>query len=411
MRYLYGDSAPFPLQYNFLATLEAFITSGARAAPRDAEARAMQASTAEGVVARSKSTSSVETFHNAIIHAVRGSSANMSDPQVLDYARQVMEDATRIVEEVKRASQAASDREQATVRIEIDRRKADIRKALEQFLTTGRIPVLESRVSMSLVDGENELSAVFTHPEGIGTSFTLATASLADWHAPRKVGEFAAGLDLMVGKRKSIFKRGTQPDTVRLDEYIVTGFDLSDDTAEIRVRRKLTDPLDTYVFQLQRTDEELLAVVDSPGEPSTGSAEAATMLDAGDRAHLERLWQMLRAGVADALGHKARLIAVELDGKDLFEHAGPIPLIERVVKLIAPTVIEVAKRSPNPQELSLKMEHDGGRREEIYVKKADLSSKLEALGDKERLLFAPLALERDRAPTSLPLPVSSERPA
>jgi hypothetical protein len=222
------------------------------------------------------------------------------------------------------------------------------------------------------------------------------------------VGEFASGLDLMVGKKKSLFKRTTQPEAVHLDEYIVSGFDLSDDTAEIKLRRKVTDPVESFVFQLQRTDEELLAVVDHPGDSEEGSG----ILDPADRAHLERLWQLLRAGVADALGHKERLVSAELDGKDLFDQAGPVPLIERVVKMIAPTVLEVSRRSPNPQELSLKVENDGGRREEIYLKKEELLSKLEPLGERERQLFAPLALTRERSPGSLvPSSVApSERP-
>jgi hypothetical protein len=409
MRYLYGDSAAFPLQYNFLATLEVFVAQAARAAGLDAEVRAVQEATAEAGVARAKSVNALEIFHNAIVHAVRGSSTNLTDPQVLDYARQVVEDASRIVDEVKRGSVAVSEREQAAARIEIDRKKIEVRKAVEAFLTAGRIPILESRVSMRLVDGANELSAVFTHPEGITTSFTLSTAGLPQWAAPRKVGEFASGLDLMVGKKKSLFKRTTQPEAVHLDEYIVSGFDLSDDTAEIKLRRKVTDPAESFVFQLQRTDEELLAVVDHPGD-NDGDAPGA--LDPADRAHLERLWQLLRAGVADALGHKERLVSAELDGKDLFDQAGPVSLIERVVKMIAPTVLEVSRRSPNPQELSLKVENDGGRREEIYLKKEELLSKLEPLGERERLLFAPLALTRERSPASLvPPPVApSERP-
>jgi hypothetical protein len=366
MRYLYGDSAAFPLQYNFLATLEVFVAQAARAAGLDAEVRAVQDATAEAGVARAKSVNALEIFHNAI------------------------------------------EREQAAARMEIDRKKVEVRKAVEVFLTAGRIPILESRVSLRLNDAVNELAAVFTHPEGIVTSFTLSTVTLPQWAAPRKVSEFSTGLDLMVGKKKSIFKRTTQPEAIRLDEYIVAGFDLSDDTAEIRVRRKLTDPNDSFVFQLQRTDEELLAVVDHPGD---AEGEAPGVLDTADRAHLERLWQLLRAGVADALGHKERLVSAELDGKDLFDQAGPIPLIERIVKMIAPTVVEVSKRSPNPQELSLKVENDGGRREEIYLKKEELLSKLEPLAERERQLFAPLALTREKVSPSLVPPMApSERP-
>ena len=37
MRYLYGDSTPFPLGYNFLSTLEAFMTASTRIVQLDLE--------------------------------------------------------------------------------------------------------------------------------------------------------------------------------------------------------------------------------------------------------------------------------------------------------------------------------------------------------------------------------------
>ena len=59
---------------------------------------------------------------------------------------------------------------------------------------------------------------------------------------------------------------------------------------------------------------------------------------------------------------------------------------------LAPTVVEISKRSPNPQELSLKHEDDSGRREEIYLRKQDLLSKLEPLDRESRAVFGPFAL-------------------
>ncbi len=391
MRYLYGDSAPFPLQYNFLATLEAFVGSAARAVQLDAELRKLSEAAAQAAAVRSHAAATLEGFHQTIMHALSESGMRSTEPQVLDYVRQVAEHAGRIVEEAKRSAQAAAERDQANARVEVDKHKGEIRKSLEQFLTVARVPVLESRVGMGLVDGRNQLSAVFTHPEGIVTSFTLASPPA--WSQPRKVGDFAQGLNLMIGVKKSLFKRTVQPESVHLDEYVVTGFDLSDDTAEIRLRRRLAEPHDTFIFRLRRVDADLHCDVQRPGEVES---EAGVTIDSADRAQLERLWQLLRAGVADALGSKERLVGVTVDGADLFEQNRTVAFVERIIKMIGPTVVEISRRSPNPHELSLKTENDGGRREEIYLKKEDLASKIEALREKERALFAPLSLGREK---------------
>jgi hypothetical protein len=102
--------------------------------------------------------------------------------------------------------------------------------------------------------------------------------------------------------------------------------------------------------------------------------------------------------VNDVLPHRERLTRVELAGEDLFEQGAFIPFFQRIVKLFAPIVGEIAKRSPNPAELSLKQENDAGRREEVYVKKQDLMGKLAALDEQGRAVFAPLWLPRDEQP-------------
>ncbi|WP_205633644.1 hypothetical protein [Labilithrix luteola] len=67
--------------------------------------------------------------------------------------------------------------------------------------------------------------------------------------------------------------------------------------------------------------------------------------------------------------------------------------VVRLVTMFAPTVREIAKRSPNEFELSLKMENDGGRREELYLRKDQLTSKLQPLSSAGRQVFAPLGLD------------------
>jgi hypothetical protein len=394
MRYLYGDSAPFPLQYNFLQTLESFVAAAARAARLDAEARVMQEQAADAAVVRARSVVAVETYHHQLVRHIQESVGQTTEPQVIEYARQAIDSGARFVDEAKRFCVATAEREQAGARMEVDRRRGEIREAVQGFLLVGRLAILESRVTMSLVDGKNEISTVFTHPDGIVTSFKLNVASSPTWQLPRKVSDFATGLDLMIGIRKSLFKRTLATEAVHLDDFVLSGFDLSDDAAELRLRKKLTEPRDTFLFKLRRADAEILAEVQRLGDVETESGPPA--IDAGDRQQLERLWQLIRAGAADVLPHKERLVSVTLDGQDLFENGLVLPFIERLLKLLGPTVNEIARRSPNASELSLKVENDGGKREEIYVKKEDLALQLDPLGMREKALFAPLGLLRDQ---------------
>jgi hypothetical protein len=394
MRYLYGDSAPFPLQYNFLQTLESFVAAAARSARLDAEARALTEHAAESAVTRAKSVVAVENYHAQIVRHIQDSVTNATEPQVIEYARQAIDQGTRFVDDAKRGCVAASEREQASARVEVERRRGEIREAVQGFLLVGRLAILESRVTMNLLEGRNDISTVFTHPDGIVTAFTLNVGSSPAWQVPRKVSEFATGVDLMIGIKKSLFKRTVAPEAVHLDDHILSGFDISDDTAEIRLRKKLTDPRDAFVFKLRRADTEILAEVVRTADVESDAGPPA--IDSGDRQQLERLWQLIRAGVADVLPHKERLISVSLDGQDLFENGLAIPFIERLLQLLTPTVNEIARRSPNASELSLKIENDSGKREEIYVRKEDLAAQIDPLGPKEKALFQPLGLLREQ---------------
>jgi len=191
----------------------------------------------------------------------------------------------------------------------------------------------------------------------------------------------------MVGVRKSLFRRSSQPELVQVDDYVVSSFDLTDSTAEIRLRRKAHER-DALVFSMRRDGSELAAEVSHPSEE--GPEALPTLVDAGDKMHLSRLWQSLRAAVDPMLDQPEKLLSLRLEGEDVFEHDLSIIFVERVVRFLGPMVSEIARRSPNPLEFSLKVENDAGRREEIYVKKEDLIAHLSGMGERELSVFAPL---------------------
>jgi hypothetical protein len=168
------------------------------------------------------------------------------------------------------------------------------------------------------------------------------------------------------------------------------GFELRDDRAEIRLRRRPEQP-DSIVFSLQRLEARLTAEVHYPDDAEAESGLPA-VLDGTSAAEVERLWQLLRGACGPVLTRKKRLVRLTLAGEDVFEANLGTQVVGLVVGVIAPVVAEIARRSPNAHELSLKMENDAGRREEIYLRKAQLISSLASVAPKARRVFDPLGL-------------------
>lgn len=394
MRFLYGDSAPFPLGYNFLATLEVFMTSATRIVQLESEARELTRQSDEVANGRMKGLEALDQFHTVVMRAVRDTAQKVQHAHALEYAQKVADFASHYVDEHRRATMGASEREAAQCRSDNDRRIAEQRAQLESFLKQAKLPILATKVSMRLVtegkDSRHQMSAVFDNPDGIQTAFTLGTSKVGAWALPRKVSELAQGVDLLVGVDKSWLRGTVTPKQVNVDDWIITQFDLADDSFALMLRRKLTEK-ETLSFQLRRTEAGLSGMVEHPGHPN---AEALNgQLGGADLAALERVWQAVRLASREVLEHKEQLLTVSLDGTPVFEGGLVIPFVVRLVTMFAPTVREIAKRSPNEFELSLKQENEGGRREEVYLRKDQLVSQLHPLSSIGREVFAPLGLD------------------
>jgi hypothetical protein len=390
MRYLYGDSVPFPPQYDFLAALEVFCAQAARVVRVDAEARAIRKAAEDSAMARGRAVGELEAFHREAVGALRDGARDSAQPLVRDYVRQVHELAQQIVDEAARMAIQTSDRDAQTTRGECDRRRAEVRDALEKLLVAVRLPVQEMQVRMSLDQGQNDFSAIFSYEGGLVAGFTLAGGEVEDWRYPRHVRDFAQQMMLPVGVKRSLFKRSVAPETITLDELTIGGFELRDDRAELRLRRRAEMP-DSLVFNLKRTEDRLSAEVHHPDDAEAESGLPA-VLDQTSAAEVERLWQLVRSACGPVVARKKHLVRLSLGGTDVFEHDLGKRVVSLVVAAIAPIVGEVARRSPNAHELSLKVENDSGRREEIYLRKAQLVSSLSSVAPKERGVFDPLGL-------------------
>ncbi len=397
MRYLYGDSVPFPPQYDMLAALRVFVEQAATAARADAEGRIAMDAAQKDELTRMRATESLESAHAAVAYAITGATTG-GQVQIADYARRVTEFAAAIVGAAHQDAANEAHHAKESAKHTVDQAKLLARQCLETILISLRLPVSESRTLMDLEGGKNEFQTAQVHPEGIAASFALSVDALEEWQKPRRISDFAQGVTLPVGVKRSLFKRTVSYEPITLDDFYIGGFDLDEDTAELRLRRK-PDQKDALVFKLRHTDAGMVAEVLHPGE--SGAESLDPVLDPTATVELERFVTQLRSACGRVVSHKGRLLDVTLNGRGVLEEGLVRELLSLMVKIVSPMIAQISRRSGSPVELTLKTEDDEGRRQEVYVKKSELYAKLDPVPDS---LFDPLRSALEARPETPPPP-------
>ena len=410
MKYLFGDSTPFPLAYDFLATLGGFMSAATTVVRLAGESTRQAAHNASQAEARLQGIAAVQSLNRAIVAGIEQAltpplaedlgvpSPTEPHPAAVDHGKRVKEDAARLLEERRRAHKDATEREAGQLRTEHESRQVETRAALEQFFRAAKLPVLSSRVTAKLLEGahpKNELCVVFRNQGDVVTSFVLGAGPQPAWNGPRKVSDFVPTFDLLVGTKKAFFGGLVTPIIVHLADWTLGHADVHDAGIEIGLRKK-PDQRDAYVFKLTKGDQGWRGVVDRVEDPHGAALPADLASD--DLEKVLELARLVRTSIGELVDQRESLLRLELDGRDVFANALSPQLVMRLVKVFAPLVDTIIARSPSPQELSLKKEHEDGRREELYLRREELLKQLKPLNAEGRGVFAPLGLD-DWVPT------------
>jgi hypothetical protein len=209
------------------------------------------------------------------------------------------------------------------------------------------------------------------------------------------VSDFVPVMDLVVGTKKTFFGGQVSAVVMHVADWIVGHADVHDGGVEIGLRRKV-DLHDGLIFKLAKTEQGWRGVVERPDDPN--AATLPPELTGEDVDKLLELARLVRDAVAGLVDHRESMLRLELDARDVFANGLALQLVTRLVKVFAPLVDTIIARSPSPQELSLKKEHEDGRREEVYLRREELLKKLQPLHADGRGVFAPLGLD-DWVPT------------
>lgn len=387
MRYLYANSEPFPLDYDFLDTLRRFLAAAARVVALDGELTALE----RDVESRNRDAVEVlEAFSRYVDTIERASSAALQHlghaPAVRDYAGKLIAHTRRSADQAKVEVQARTERHNRGDFDAIDALRKAIRDAVFEFLLTARLDLAIASARFRLVDKEYRIEVTCHLADDIDVVYGVPADRVPDWLSPRKVSSFAGEVEIQIGMKKKFLRKDLTREIVRITDHTVMGAVVREERAEMQLSRKADLSRDSLALCVWRDQEGTHAEIRRPSREGDEPFPAVT----DDLDKLDELWSAMRAAAEETLAQKKEVRAVRIDGDDAFQGHRVLDLIDRLVVRFAPIVAQIAARSPSPDELSLKTEDADGRREEIYLRKGDMAETLSVLDGPDLDRFARL---------------------
>jgi hypothetical protein len=286
----------------------------------------------------------------------------------------------------------ALDQEIATLdaqtKSDVARLHAETKDAIAQMLLVGT-PVAATRYRVRLTDGRYRWWATCKLGGRMEVTYVLSTEPATKWNEPRKVSSLVGDLEVQVGLKKGWLSRELVPLQQSLADLVIGAAVIEEGRAEIHLRKKADASASSVVLQLSRNGTVVNADIERPADTGESAPSHAAYEDI---AKLEAFWHALALAGETLLPKREAVEDATLDGRDVLEGAHTLELVDFFVQAFAPTVTEISRRSPSPRELSMKLEHDDGRREEIYLQKSQLAAHLATLDESMQKKLAPLEI-------------------
>ncbi|MCB9636278.1 MAG: hypothetical protein H6721_29555 [Sandaracinus sp.] len=385
MRFLYGDSEPFPLAFDFLDALRLLLRHGSEAARAlhraDAESAAMRArvvETKEALTHLVRFTGEVEASIETVALTAEHPEAQALGESLLAFTRRSVQERAEVLKaELKRANAASADH--AATAMEL------AREELRTFLLHHELGARLEHLKLVLRDGRYVVS--LRHRLGdLSVGFDVAPKGLPAWQEPRRLGSIAEDLNqLQVGMKKKLFRRDLTREMMRVADHYVLSATVETRRATVEIAKKLDGSKPPLLLELELEEDGIYAHIERT------SSEGASLFPAvpSDVEKLGGLFAVLQRVARDAHAQRIGVCCADLGDVDLISE-DPGALLEYLVARWAPDVVEIARRSPTPRELSLKVEHEDGRREERYLDRQLVDALLDDLPPPARARLVPL---------------------
>lgn len=393
MLYLYGDLTEARCQEDTLKLLQRVVDMSVEVLKLQHEAEtAMKAAHREKEI-MVLAVGDIDTFHDTIQKAVESGVAGRPQAETVSAMG-------RSVAELL-AQQAKDSKAQIAARVEEHLNQA---KAKNDQVATQAFGVMKGFFMQSglasagstfycNLDGLDYLSrSEIIDAAGICCSYSLDAAGSGFFSSVKRFGDMVPGKrEIPVDTKKGWLKKDPVPVTLRIDDANLTQVtDTANDLefrlaprpgsgiSEIVVRSAKALPGSMEVYKVDETKRTVLVPTDLF---TSEHAEMLSQFSEGLSGHINSL-----------LGLRKGLLNVTIDGKDVAQERLFIDVVRRLIAYLAPIIREIEAHSGNPDELSLKIEHEEGRREEFFLRKKNLTQRIAQLPGLLQALFEPLGL-------------------
>jgi hypothetical protein len=403
MGHVYGDSTPFPYDVNFIELIRHAVDCGVTLmAGQHAIASAVDRSGNFDNV-RKQERARLDAMSDATKLTMTAFMSSSSERMVRTASR-ILEAARGVIESEMISLERQADGEIVNTRNVLGRAREQAYKAVEAFILRHDLP--NTSVGIRLLAGEERYSgqALVASPFGVEAVFALDIPQAHEWGRLRRVVEVSAGTEVHLPQESGWISKRVAVAPVKLDKLVITEVALASDRSLITLRKGARSGSG---FQLEVTqDDRPKATLRRLGEQGEPTPDPVIALEGEDAMHALRLWTRVIESTHDLATRRSQMTSASFDGKPLKDTEEPGAIVTKLINVMAPVVQEIARRSGAPGELVLRRDTGEGRREEIYITKAELHEKVMTLPSTLRPVFDPFELSE--GPRSPRAPAPSE---
>ena len=385
MSYLYGDSTPSQLELNYIEFLRDAMDLMVAVLRADYQSRTTEES---GTATRANAEKELERLHDfssALNAMLDGASAGL-DPSspTGQCASAVRNTAAETIRNAANQIKSSVQSQLSQLESQMKRDRAGCNSANEAFLLHHDLPGTVHRLELRS-DGDLYRARLSgSSKEALSWVLDLEIPGDNLFASPVRLDRVTDHIEVSLPESSGWVRKTTKLRPQKLTNKYIVGLIHTANESTLKLRASLNDPIG-YDIVINRGQ---VRVIRQGGDIANEVFEP-TIEDAGN---LMRLYNDVFAAASEISKKRVRLVDVRIDGKSLQDHDNPAVLVQRMVGRMAPTVSEIARRSQSPSELVLKRVLADHRREEIFVSKAELMRKLDAIPLSLRGIFAPLGL-------------------
>lgn len=402
MRFLYGDLSEFPQQENVLETFQRFFDMAVEVLRLDHEVGIRLSAIDEDRAWVGEVLEEVGAFAQKVEEAIRAASADRpADDVVAVVAEGLIANQAQFIDEARRRVVARVEARIRDTQIEIGKLRKDIFGWLKAFFAQSGLPLSRHALAVELEEGGYTARAEVVDLVGFECRYRQNTAASSFFSAPRRFGDLVPGKnEFPVGTRRGWLKREPVPEKMRLDDAAVTRIEDGEVGTRVQLVRKAGE--DGLLLTMARSQPPVLGFFRlSPGGESIPIPE--DLVGPAERELLSQFFSQLAPHLVELYRLRGDLSELRLEKRDVVAERMLNEVVQRLVRFWTPTIREIDRRSSSDAEWNLKVEHEGGRREEIYIQKRPLADRIRGLPRSLQALFEPLGLEAHRTPPPRPL--------